>query len=487
MAQPALWPHLKALILSLLAFVVTANAAEVERSVIQITVFGQQPRWDVPWQFGNVQRWSGSGFLIKGKKVMTNAHVANWARQILLKRLGDPRPYLAKVDYIGEDCDLALLEVEDSRFYEGLVPLEIGDLPVVRSTVTTYGYPAGGEQISYTKGVVSRIELEPYVNIGNRSLLAVQTDAAINPGNSGGPVIQDDKVVGVAFQGQPGLENTGFFIPPNVMRHFLKDIEDGGYHGFPQAGIKLTDTFNAALRKDLKLPDDDHGARIDAIVPDSTKDFLKVDDVVMKVGDYAVGSDGTITYQGNIVNMGMAISEYQDGDKVPLEIWRDGKGVNIDMPVHVLKDDLATGNQYTLPRYFVYAGLVFTPLSRDYLNTLGRSWMESVSQDIIAELFYRRDMEPDKKRTEPIMLADVLSNPVNANFEIKGRVMVDKINGIRIDKLEDVIRAFATNTNAEHLIEFAPMHHLEGLDRLAADKANKDILQQFEIPSDRRL
>ena len=65
----------------------------------------------------------------------------------------------------------------------------------------TYGFPAGGEQISYTRGVVSRIEVEGYVHIGNRAFLAVQTDAAINPGNSGGPVIQDDKVVGVAFEG----------------------------------------------------------------------------------------------------------------------------------------------------------------------------------------------------------------------------------------------------------------------------------------------
>ena len=160
---------MKALICFLLAFAFVAPAAEVERSVIQITVFAQPPRWDVPWQFNNVQRWNGTGFLIKGRKIMTNAHVVNWARQILLKRLGDPRPYLAKVAYVGPDCDLALLEVEDERFFEGLVPLEIGDLPEVRSTVVTYGYPTGGEQISYTRGVVSRIELQPYVNIGNRS------------------------------------------------------------------------------------------------------------------------------------------------------------------------------------------------------------------------------------------------------------------------------------------------------------------------------
>src|SRR6185503_1712986 len=124
-----------------------------------------------------------------------------------------------------------VLTVEDEHFFDNLEALEFGELPKVRSTVVTYGYPAGGEEISYTRGVVSRIELGPYSHIGNRRLLSVQTDAAINPGNSGGPVIQDDRVVGVAFQGISGLENTGFFIPPPVIRHFLEDISDGRYDG----------------------------------------------------------------------------------------------------------------------------------------------------------------------------------------------------------------------------------------------------------------
>jgi len=479
---------LKALIYSLLASVlVTAARADTEQSVIQISVAAQIPRFDEPWKFHRLTGWSGTGFLIKGKKIMTNAHVVNWARQILVKKPGDPRPYLAAVAYIGEDCDLALLEVADPNFYVGMEPLEIGELPAVRSEVVTYGYPAGGEQISYTRGVVSRIELQPYVNIGNRSLLAVQTDAAINPGNSGGPVIQNGKVVGVAFQGQPGLENAGFFIPPNVMKHFLKDVEDGNYDGFPQAGVKLTDTFNPALRRYLKLPNEDGGVRIDFIVPDSTKEVLKVDDVVLQVGEYPVFSDGTILYRGNIVNMGMAISEYQQGEKVPLKIWRDGEALDVELPVFVLEDDKATGNQHELPRYFVYGGLVFTPLSRDYLSSMGRSWMSNVNQDILYELYYRRDMDPETKRSEPIMLANVLTHPVNVNFEVKGQVMVDKINGVRIDNLEDVIRAFESDDAKEHIIEFSPMNHLEGLDRELADEANKAILRQFNIPSDRRL
>ena len=479
---------MKALIYSLvLSVLATAVRAATENSVIQISVAAQLPRFDEPWKSQRLTGWNGTGFLIEGNKIMTNAHVADWGRQILVKRLGDPRPYLARVAYVGRDCDLALLEVDDPSFFEGMEPLAIGELPKVRSEVVTYGYPSGGEQISYTRGVVSRIELQPYVHVGNRTLLAVQTDAAINPGNSGGPVIQDGKVAGVAFQGQPGLENAGFFIPPNVIRHFLKDVEDGKYDGFPQAGVKLTDTFNPAMRRYLKLPNEDGGVRIDFIVPDSTKEVLKVDDVILQVDKYPVYSDGTIKYEGNIVNMGMAISEFQHGESVPITVWRDGKLKELELPVYVLSDDKATGNQYEPPRYFVYGGLVFTPLSRDYLSTMGRSWMTSVGQDILYELYYSRDMDPENRRTEPIMMAKVLTHPVNVNFEVKGRVLVDKINGVRIDKLEDVIRAFEEHDGDQHVLEFSPMNHLEAIDRKLADEANDAILRQFNITSDRRL
>ena len=133
--------------------------------------------------------------------------------------------------------------------------------------------------------MVSRIELEAYSHIGNRHLLTAQTDAAINPGNSGGPVIQDDRVVGVAFQGMQGLENTGFFIPPPVIEHFLKDLENGRYDGFPYTGIRIAPLQNPAYRRRLKLPDDDLGARVDALLPiPSTRQVLKDDDVILRAG-----------------------------------------------------------------------------------------------------------------------------------------------------------------------------------------------------------
>lgn len=465
------------------------RAAEPEKSVVQIVTFSQQPVWDAPWRSEPVRRGSGSGFVLRGRKIMTNAHVVSWARQILVKRYQDPRSYAARIAFIGHDCDLALLEVENSGFFDGMEPLPLGELPKVRSTVTTYGYPAGGEQISYTRGVVSRIELQTYVHIGNRSFLGVQTDAAINPGNSGGPVIQEDAVVGVAFQGAPGLENAGFFIAPQVIQHFLEDVEDGKYEGFPQAGIRLVPLENPAFRRMLKLPDDGRGARVDSILPvPATQERLRENDVLLRVGPYEVGSDGTILLHGNRLFVAAAFHEVQNGGAVPLSVWRDGRELKLDLPVTVYRGDAAVGNQYDVqPRYYVHGGLVFTPLSLDYMKTFGRNWSDAANAELIYELYYRRTETPATARPEPVVLASLLAHPVNANFRIQSRTLVERINGQRIERLEDVIRAFETADAAQHLIEFAPHNSVECLDRAEAAAATAEILRTYGLETDRRL
>ncbi|NDF00047.1 MAG: serine protease, partial [Verrucomicrobia bacterium] len=81
----------------------------------------------------------------------------------------------------------------------------------------------------------------------------------------------------------------------------------------------------------------------------------------------------------------------------------------------------------------------------------------------------------------------VLADEVNANFRIRGRALVDKVNGIRIEKLEDLIRAFENPANGQHVLEFMPKNTFECLERAEADKANANILKTYGIPKDRRL
>jgi len=447
-------------------------------------VYLQPPDWDRPWQSERILRSSGSGFIIEGNRIMTNAHVVAWAKEIMVRRFQDSRLYPAKVSYVGRDCDLAILTVEAQGFFDGIEPLTLGELPEVRSTVFTFGYPAGGQQISYTSGVVSRIEIQTYTYPGDRRLLAIQTDAAINPGNSGGPVIQNDRVVGVAFQGIPGLENTGFFIPPPVVEHFLEDIADGSYEGCPISGIDLESLHNPAQRNYLGLTSKTGGARIGQLLTKSVQDHLRTDDVLLQIDQWPVARDASVLYEGNQVHAELIVSLAQNGDTIPLKIWREDQEISVDLPVFADRSREFAGNLYRAPRYYIYGGLVFTPLSRNYLSS---AFGSNASSQLVYELFHRWRTEPETTRTEPIMLANVLPHPANANLRRKSRVMIDSINGVRIEKLEDVINAIEQCEDDWHTIRYAEPYDFDTLAREKADDAHPAILRTYRIANDRRL
>jgi hypothetical protein len=186
--------------------------------------------------------------------------------------------------------------------------------------------------------------------------------------------------------------------------------------------------------------------------------------------------------------MTAALHGAQHGDSVPMKIWRQGEEKEVEVPMRVNDQEKMVSNQYdVLPRYFVYGGLVFTPLSLDYLKTFGRNWSDSANAELVYELYYRRTERPEIARSEPIMLATTLSHPVNANMKIQGKSLVSKINGKTITKLEDVIEAFAQGTKAQHLIEFLPNNSIECLSKSEADDANREILKTYGVSKDRRL
>jgi S1-C subfamily serine protease len=469
-------------------------AAAPERAVVQILVSSQLPVFDAPWRSLPVRRSTGTGFVIEGGRILTNAHVVAWAKQILIRRYQDPRLLPARVVFVGHDCDLALIEPLDPKDLEGVKALEFGELPAVQSTVVTCGYPAGGDQMSFTRGVVSRIEVQSYAHPGNRAWLAVQTDAAINPGNSGGPVFQEDKVVGVAFQGIPGLQNAGFFIPPEVVRHFLDDVRDGRHDGFPLAGVAFEPLQNPAYRRLLGLKDDGRGARLDWFRPDSpAARVLRPDDVLLEVGGFPVGSDAMIPYRGNRVSASVGFQGPQAGEKLPLKIWRDGAEQTVELTMEVYQGDRLAGRQHdTPPRYVIHAGLVFTPLSANYLDSFGQLGRDHLWEGWARLLYTLHNLpleNPEAARPEPVVLAGILPHAVNADIGIRGRLLVDRINGVRIERLEDVKRALGEHTGARHLIEFSRAQEgpIESFDRVAAAAAHAEILRNYNIVSDQRL
>src|SRR4030095_13017077 len=180
----------------------------------------QDPDYDSPWQAQVPQASTGSGVVIGPGRVLTGAHVIANATFVQVQKISDTEKVVARVVGVCHDCDLALSEVGDRRFRDGIDPAKLGELPDLRDRVAVVGFPIGGEEISITEGVVSRIEVQRYSH-SQRYLLAVTVDAAINKGNSGGPVFKSGNVVGIAFQKLENAENVGEMVPAPIIRHFL--------------------------------------------------------------------------------------------------------------------------------------------------------------------------------------------------------------------------------------------------------------------------
>ena len=179
-------------------------------------------------------RTSGSGVVVAapvpgGVGILTNAHVVADQTFVQVRRHGSSVKHRARVHAVGHACDLAVLAVDDPSFWaEGSAsehppaPLWLGETPHLQDQVTVVGFPQGGDNLSITSGVVSRIELTNYAH-GAAQLLAIQLDAAINPGNSGGPALgADGAVVGLAFQNLANADNIGYVIPTPIIRRFLE-------------------------------------------------------------------------------------------------------------------------------------------------------------------------------------------------------------------------------------------------------------------------
>ncbi len=161
--------------------------------------------------------------MVSSSHVVTNAHVVRGAVDISVHIDGSSHRSSVKNIVFGEDCDLALLEIEDPLFAALSEPLTLGEEPDLGTTVDVIGYPGILPNPVLTRGVVSSFQGQGL----HYSLPVVQIDAPINAGNSGGPVLHGDQVVGVVYRKHGGfsVDNVAFMIPVSLLKYFLEEAK----------------------------------------------------------------------------------------------------------------------------------------------------------------------------------------------------------------------------------------------------------------------
>ncbi|KAK4441734.1 Protease Do-like 2, chloroplastic [Sesamum alatum] len=451
-------------------------------AVVKVYCTHTAPDYSLPWQKQRQYTSTGSAFMIGQGKLLTNAHCVEHDTQVKVKRRGEDTKYVAKVLARGVECDIALLSVEKEEFWDGAEPLQLGRLPNLQDAVTVVGYPLGGETISVSKGVVSRIEVTSYAH-GSSELLGIQIDAAINPGNSGGPAFNDQgECIGVAFQvyRSDDVENIGYVIPTTVVSHFLEDYErNGKYTGFPCLGVLLQKLENPALRACLNVPTNE-GVLVRKVEPTSqASSALKEGDVIVSFDNVRVGCEGTVPFRSTErIAFRYLISQKFTGDIADIGIIRGGQFMKVQVVlnprVHLVPYHIEGGQ----PSYLIVAGLVFTPLSEPLIE---EECEDSIGLKLLAKARYSM---AKFKGEQIVVLSQVLANEENIGYEDMSNEQVLKLNGTWIRNIHHLAHLVDSCKDKYLVFEFDD-NFLVVLERESALAASTSMLKDYGIPSER--
>lgn len=466
------------------------DVAAAYRGIAKIEVAKRMPDYGVPWQAGQFGRGTGTGFMVAPGVFMTNAHVVADGERIYVSPYADARKIPAKVKYVAHEADLALVEVEDSSAFADVPYLEFSKLmPHLEDEVRVIGYPIGGNRLSVTRGIISRIDTIPYAHPQNDSHLIIQIDAAINPGNSGGPVLMGDKVVGVAFQGLMQANATGYMIPLPVINRFLRDVEDGRYDRYVEIGAKFFPMENPAMRKHFNLPDDAMGTLVGDVIRGSSCDGkLEVGDVVLAVDGHPVDSSGMIELDGERVKFEELAERAFKGDSLTFSILRAGKPLEVKVTLQPPPAAAAiTGNAYDeLPRYVQFAGMVFQPLQRNVIVAHNLNPMGFIVE---MENFLQRGGWREKE--DIVMLTTVLPDELNERFNDYGSRVVTKVNGQPVKGLRHLYSLLYPAPGEKRpeftVIEFKDASRPFVVENAALQAGHARISAGYNIPEPARL
>ena len=417
------------------------NPINLENSVVKVFSTLRGPDPFKPWGKAAPQEITGSGVVIEGKRILTNAHVVGYASQVQVQTGQAGDKVSATVVAVARGMDLAILKLDDESFFDTHAPVaRTNNLPQVRDAVFAYGYPTGGNSLSITKGIVSRIE---FVNIhGPVEGLRIQIDAAINPGNSGGPAIAGDKMIGLAFAVATNAQNIGYIIPNEEIELFLRDIADGNYEGKPVMLDIVQTLENPAVRDYLKLDKSVEGAIVHRPYQDTPSYPLKEWDVITRIGDSSVDNQGMVKINGNLrVRFQYRVQQIALNGKVPLTVVRGGKTLNIQVPVYAGRPSLIPDLKGQYPSYFIYGPIVFSRATSEFLSFIsGNAPALNAYAYSASPLITRLGDMPDAAHDELVVISSpFFPHKLVTGYSNRFGAVIRSINGISIRSLQHLV------------------------------------------------
>jgi S1-C subfamily serine protease len=449
---------------------------EVERAPVDLTK---------PWARQDTVPICGTGSILQGHRILTAAHVIGNAVTIDVARADRGEYFRARLVAVWHDVDLAVLTVDNPRFFEGSSPLELQDMQPADEEWFALGFPHG--KLEYASGRFSEVNRATYYS-ADLDNLKYTVDMVVEPGYSGGPLMSDGRQTGVIVSGLDSEKKT-YAVPSQVVRHLLKDLEDGHVDGAPSLIGSWQGMENQQIRAHYGLKDNQTGILVRSVLKtDTSNPLLQRGDVILAIDGCDVENDGMSAVDpATRVSFEYLFDRKQVGDTVTVELLRDRKRMTMKVPLIGAGKNSVRLVRYLgeeTPSYLVVGGFVFSPLTGDYVHDFDspsityRAW---IHQATLAETF----RTPGEPPHEAIALVHLLPDATTEGYDDCIAHVVTHVNGRSIGSMRDLTAALDDDSRDYHHILLQPDGREIILSKAVLGDRQQAILDRHGVPADR--
>lgn len=452
-------------------------------SLVRINATLQRYNFIRPWEKGAPTPRRGLGAVINNKRVLTTAELVENSTYIELELPGTGEKSPAKIVGLDYEANLALLEPIDgkSKILDNLIPLKLDDSVVAGDTLEIWQVEDNGESVVTDVKVLSA-DVSNYFIPGSTLLTyRVKGSLQYHANSFTLPVVKNGNLAGLLLS-YSSKEQISNLLPAPIIQHFLDDLNQGDYQGFPNLGISYAQTLDEQLRKFTHIENQQGGIFVSKVLADSSagKGGMKTGDIILKVNDHDIDSRGNYVDKkhGKINFSHLVRGAANVGDKVKMHIVRDGKPMDLEFEMLRKDPDDFLIDPYMFdrgPRFMIIGGLIFQELTLPYLKFWGNDWPTRAPLNLVhAQANPERYEKEGRKKL--VFLSQVVKTPATLGYEGFGSIIVTKVNGQAIHSIGDLAEALKKpNAQGLHKIEFEDHPKVIYLDARMALAINQQL------------
>ena len=419
---------------------------EKQLALVRVNVTGQPYDYFRPWQKKAPQSKRALGAVLSRGRVLVTADLVANQNFVELERAESGEKSAANVQVIDYEANLAVLVPQEKNFLDGITPLDIAGDTVVGDRLAAWQLESTGALIA-TEGLVTTIQMTRYpVDVGQFLTYRVSISMQYRENSYTIPLVKNNKLAGLLLRYDPRAQMVDA-IPAPIITHFLKEADSPQYRGFPSAGFSFFPTRDPQLRKFAGETGKPAGVYVTSVEPDmpAMKAGLQVGDIVTSIANHEIDQNGNYVdpLYGKIEFTNLITARAFAGDVMPFQIQREGKPMQLNVTLEHREPKDYVIPPYAIddpPSYFVFGGLIFQELSRQYLKEWGPNWLREAPQRLVYLDRFQSELFPEGAR-RIVILSQVLPSTNTIGYDELAYLTVKKVNGKEIKSLKDLADA----------------------------------------------